>query len=105
MSAAEVELARLAEDFHFSVNPDLGQLESRIQQEIDLNRSKVRVAADVSGEGVDASRHEQATESQLAAEALREFEQQLEPGSAAVGTGIEASQHVEPARTKVTESL
>ena len=58
----------MAEDFHFSVNPDLGQLESRIQQEIDLNRSKVRVAADVSGEGVDASRHEQATESQLAAE-------------------------------------
>ncbi len=49
MSAAEAELSRLAQDFHFSVTTDFGQLESAIQTRIDLNRAKVRVAADLRG--------------------------------------------------------
>ena len=66
MSAAEAEMARLAQDFHVNVTTDFGQLESSIQEKIDLNRAKVRVAADLSGEGVEAIRSEQATEAQLA---------------------------------------
>ena len=79
MSAAEAEMARLAQDFHVNVTTDFGQLESSIQEKIDLNRAKVRVAADLSGEGVEAIRQEEATEAQLAEAALREFERQLEP--------------------------
>ena len=78
MSAAEAEMARLAQDFHVEVTTDFGQLESSIQEKIDLNRAKVRVAADLSGEGVEAIRQEQAAEGQLAEDALREFERQLE---------------------------
>ncbi len=55
MSAAEAEMARLAQDFHVDVTTDFGQLESSIQEKIDLNRAKVRVAADLSGEGVARS--------------------------------------------------
>ena len=40
MSAAEAEMARLAQDFHVNVTTDFGQLESSIQEKIDLNRAK-----------------------------------------------------------------
>jgi len=82
MSAAEAEMARLAQDFHVNVTTDFGQLESTIQEKIDLNRTQVRVAADLSGEGVETIRQEQAAEGQLAEDALREFERQIEPSSA-----------------------
>ena len=78
MSAAEAEMVRLAQDFHVNVTTDFGQLESSIQERIDLNRAQVRVAADLSGEGVKAIREEQATDAQLAEDALREFERQIE---------------------------
>ena len=103
MSAAEAEMARLAQDFHVNVTTDFGQLESSIQEKIDLNRAKVRVAADLSGEGVEAIRREEATEAQLAEAALREFERQLEPSSAQAVPGIESPERLGPARTRVTE--
>ena len=103
MSAAEAEMARLAQDFHVDVTTDFGQLESSIQEKIDLNRAKVRVAADLSGEGVEAIRQEQAAEGQLAEDALREFERQLEPSSAQAVPGIEPPDRLGPARTRVTE--
>jgi hypothetical protein len=85
------------------VTTDFGQLESSIQEKIDLNRAKVRVAADLSGESVEAIRQEEATEAQLAEAALREFERQLEPSSAQAVPGIEPPDRHGPARTRVTE--
>jgi phage shock protein A len=75
MSAAEAEMAKLAQDFHVGVTTDFGKIESVIQDEIDQNRAKVRVAADLSGEGVAEIRAETAAQEQLAEDALREFEQ------------------------------
>jgi phage shock protein A len=92
MSAAEAEMARLAQEFHLDATTDFGRLETAIQEKIDLNRAKVRVAADLSGAGIETIRQEQAAQSQLAEDALREFESQMgtaqlqsaqEPGLAA----------------------
>jgi phage shock protein A len=76
MSAAEAEMARLAQDFHVDITTDFGRLESSIQEKIDLNRAKVRVAVDLSAVGVDSIRQDQATQEQLAEQALQEFERQ-----------------------------
>ena len=45
-----------------------------IQDKIGLNRAKVRVAADLSGEGLENIQREQAVEKAMADNALREFE-------------------------------
>jgi phage shock protein A len=74
MSRAESEMAALANQFHFDVTTDFGQAEQVIQDQIDKNRAKVRVAADLSGEGIDEIKHEVALENALANDALREFE-------------------------------
>jgi hypothetical protein len=74
MSAAEAEMARIAQDFHVDVTTDFGKLESDIQDKIDLNRAKVRVAVDMSGEGVETIRQDMAVQDQIAEDALREFE-------------------------------
>jgi phage shock protein A len=77
MSAAEAEMAKLAQDFHVDVTTDFGQIESVIQDRIDQNRARVRVAVDLSAEGVDEIRQEEAVQGQLAEDALREFENQM----------------------------
>lgn len=74
MSRAEAELAELAHDFNFDVTTDFGQLEQVLQDKIGLNRAKARVAADLSEEGIEDIESEQAMESALAEDALREFE-------------------------------
>src|SRR5437764_2018867 len=74
MSKAEAEVAKLAESFNFDVTTDFGQIEQVIQDKIGLNRAKVRVAADLSGEGVGDIKHEQAVEKAMADQALRQFE-------------------------------
>ena len=74
MSRAEAELAKLSQDFNFDVTTDFGQIEQVIQEKISLNRAKVRVAADLSGEGVEDVKREQAMEKTLADSALRDFE-------------------------------
>lgn len=74
MSRAEAEMAKLAQTFNFDVTTDFGQIEQVIQDKIDVNRAKVRVAADLSGEGLEQVQREQAMESELAAQALRDFE-------------------------------
>jgi hypothetical protein len=74
MSRAEAEMAALANQFHFDVTTDFGQAESMIQDQIDKNRARVRVAADMSGEGVEEIKREVAVEKQMADDALREFE-------------------------------
>src|SRR5688572_23617922 len=52
MTAAEAEIAKLAESFNLNLTTDFGQIEQVIQQKIDQNRGKVRVAADLSREGL-----------------------------------------------------
>jgi phage shock protein A len=74
MSRAESEMAALANQFHFDVTTDFGQAEQMIQDQIDKNRAKVRVAADMSGEGIEEIQREVAVEKSMANDALREFE-------------------------------
>jgi phage shock protein A len=52
MSSAEAEIAKLSETFNVNLTTDFGQIESVIQQKIDQNRGKVRVAADLSEQGI-----------------------------------------------------
>ena len=75
MSAAEAEIAKVAQQFNFDVHTDFGQIEGEIQDRIDLNRAKVRVAVDLSGEGVETIRQEEAVRDQLAEDILKDFEQ------------------------------
>jgi phage shock protein A len=77
MSRAEAEMAKLAKDFNFDVTTDFGQIEQVIQDKISLNRAKVRVAADLSGEGMEEIHREQAMEKAMGDQALREFEVQM----------------------------
>jgi phage shock protein A len=77
MSRAEAEMAKLAKDFHFDVTTDFGQIEQVIQDKIGLNRAKARVSADLSGEGLEDIKHEQAMEKAMADKALRDYEVQM----------------------------
>lgn len=77
MSRAEAEMAKLAQSFHFDVTTDFGELEQVIQDKVSLNRAKVRVAADLSGEGIEEIEREEAMETVMADQALREFEIQM----------------------------
>ena len=56
MSAAEAEIAKLSETFNVNLTTDFGEIESVIQQRIDQNRGKVRVAADSRRRGSPTSR-------------------------------------------------
>ena len=77
MSRAEAEMAKLADDFHFDVTTDFGQIEQVINDKISLNRAKVRVAADLSSDGLADIQHEQAMEKSMGDQALKEFEVQM----------------------------
>jgi phage shock protein A len=77
LSRAEAELAKLATSFNFDITTDFGQIEDVIQDKIGLNRAKVRVAADLSGEGLETIKQEAAVEKNMADRALREFEVQM----------------------------
>jgi len=74
MSRAEAEVAKLASSLNFDVTTDFGQIEQVIQDKIGLNRAKVRVAADLSGEGLVDIKREQEMEKVQADMALRDFE-------------------------------
>jgi len=74
MSRAEAELSEIANDFNFDVTTDFGQIEDVLQTEIDQNRAKARVAADLSDEGMDQINAEIEMEKSIAEDALKEFE-------------------------------
>ena len=104
MSSAEVEMARLAQEFHVDPTTDLGKLESVVQERIDLNRAKVRVAVDLSGEGTETIRQEEAVRGQLAEDALREFERQLgTAGSTPQATQVDQAGPAPPVRSRAVE--
>jgi phage shock protein A len=77
MSAAEAEIAKLSESFDVNLTTDFGEIESVIQQKIDQNRGKVRVAADLSKEGIAEIDAEERMQATLAEEALTNFEVEL----------------------------
>ncbi len=77
MSRAEAEMAQLAQSFDFDVTTDFGQIEQVLSDKISLNRAKARVAADLSSEGIEEIEREQAMETALADDALRDFEVEM----------------------------
>ena len=76
MSRAEAEMAQLAKNFEFNVTTDFGQAEQVLQDQIGLNRAKARVAADLSGAGLEDVKQEQQMEQAQADQALKDFEAQ-----------------------------
>jgi phage shock protein A len=103
MSAAEAEIARVAQQLNFDVHTDFGQIESEIQDRIDLNRAKVRVAVDLSGDGVETIRREEAVRDQLAEDVLREFERQMGLSGNTGSPAIESAGQPPASRGKVAE--
>lgn len=77
MSEAEAEVAALAENFEMNVTTDFGQIERVIQDRIDHNRGKARVAADLSEKGIAEIEAEERMEANLAEQALASFEAEL----------------------------
>jgi phage shock protein A len=77
MSSAEAEIAKLSETFNMNLTTDFGEIEAVIQQKIDQNRGKVRVAADLSEQGVAEIKAEENMRGQLAEQALQDFEVEL----------------------------
>jgi phage shock protein A len=77
MSAAEAEIAAIAESFDLNVTTDFGQIEQVIQARIDKNRGKARVATDLSSEGVQQIEAEEQMQKAMAEDALTQFEVEL----------------------------
>ena len=77
MSSAEAEIAKLSETFDMNLTTDFGEIESVIQQKIDQNRGRVRVAADLSEKGITEIKAEERMRGQLAEQALENFEVEL----------------------------
>ncbi|HMP79136.1 MAG TPA: PspA/IM30 family protein [Pirellulaceae bacterium] len=77
MSRAEAEMAELAKSFEFDVTTDFGQIEAVIHDKISLNRAKARVAADLSGQGMEDIERVENMERSMAEDALRGFEIEL----------------------------
>jgi phage shock protein A len=104
MSRAEAEMAKLATSFDFNVTTDFGQIEDVIQDKIGLNRAKARVAADLSTEGLEDIKREEAMENVLADQALRDFEVQMGMVTPETAKVTDATKELGPAaKEKVTE--
>ncbi|MDA1232453.1 MAG: PspA/IM30 family protein [Planctomycetota bacterium] len=87
MSRAEAEMAELTGSLNFDITTDMGQIEQVLQDQINRNRAKVRVASDLSEQGVDDILRETAAEGAMAEDALKQFEAEmgyLTPGTAQV---------------------
>ncbi|MHB8899611.1 MAG: PspA/IM30 family protein [Thermoguttaceae bacterium] len=104
MSRAEAEMAELATDLNFDVTTDFGQIEQVINERISLNRAKARVAADMTGEGMVDIEREQAMESVMAEQALRNFEVEMGLVTPETAPVQEAAKQLGPAeKTKQAE--
>jgi phage shock protein A len=81
MSQAEAEMARVAEalggQLSGNLTTDLGQVESMIKRQIDHNRGKAQVAAELSSQGVAEIKNRQAVERQMAEDLLTSFEVEM----------------------------
>ena len=93
MSEAEAQIAQLSQSFNFDVTTDFGEIEQIAQEKIDLNRAKVRVASDMSGEGIEEIKAEKAMEAAMAEDLLSKFEVEMglkTPESADLGVTTES---------------
>ena len=102
MSAAEAEVAKLAETFNVNLTTDFGEIESVIQQRIDQNRGKVRVAADLSETGIAEIKAEERLQGQLAEQALQDFEVELGMRSPETTPVSQTAKDLGPATEKQT---
>jgi phage shock protein A len=102
MSSAEAEIAKLSETFDVNLTTDFGEIESVIQQRIDQNRGKVRVAADLSQKGIADIEAEERMQSQLADQALTDFEVELGLKSPETTPVSQATKDLGPATEKQT---
>ena len=103
MSAAEAEIAKLSETFNVNLTTDFGEIESVIQQRIDQNRGKVRVAADLSNEGIADIQAEERMRAQLAEDALSNFEVELGLKSPDTTPIAQTAKDLGPATEKAVE--
>jgi len=102
MTAAEAEIARIAGDLNFDVTTDFGQIEQIIQQKIDTNRGRVRVAADLSSKGVAEIKARERVESQLAEDVLQQYEVELGLKSPETTPVVDSNKNLGPATEKNT---
>src|SRR5499426_148456 len=100
MTAAEAEIAKLSETFEMNLTTDFGQIEQVIQQKIDQNRGKVRVAADLSQKGIAEIQAEERMQSALAEQALTDFEVELGLKSPDTAPMPQTSKDLGPATTE-----
>src|SRR5207244_5932229 len=103
MSSAEAEIAKLSETFDVNLTTDFGEIESVIQQRIDQNRGKVRVASDLSSKGIAEIKAEERMQGQLAEEALQGFEVELGMRSPETTPVAQTAKDLGPATEKATE--
>jgi phage shock protein A len=102
MSAAEAEVAAIAQSFDMDITTDFGQLEQVIQGKIDKNRGKARVAADLSSEGLAEIAAEERMQQVMADEALMQFESELGLRSPETTAMPETAKDLGPAVEKET---
>ena len=100
MSAAEAEIAKLSESFEMNLTTDFGQIEQVIQQKIDQNRGKVRVAADLSSKGIADIQAEEKMQQVMADQALSDFEVELGLKSPETSPVAQAAKDLGPAATE-----
>ena len=103
MSSAEAEIAKLSETFDVNLTTDFGEIESVIQQRIDQNRGKVRVAADLSSKGIAEIQAEDKMRGVLAEQALTDFEVELGLKSPETTPVSQTAKDLGPATDKATE--
>ena len=103
MSSAEAEIAKLSETFDVNLTTDFGEIESVIQQRIDQNRGKVRVAADLSQKGIADIQAEERMQGQLAEQALTDFEVELGLKSPETTPVAQTTKDLGPAVEKATQ--
>jgi phage shock protein A len=101
MSAAEAEIAKLAEGFNMNLTTDFGQIEAVIQQKIDQNRGRVRVAADMSEQGIAEIAAQERMQAELAEQALTNFEVELGLKSPETSPMTQAAKDLGPAVDEV----
>jgi phage shock protein A len=103
MSAAEAEIAKLSESFDMNLTTDFGEIESVIQQKIDQNRGRARVAVDLSEKGIAEIKAEERVQAQLAEQALTDFEVELGLKSPETSPVSQAAKDLGPAVEKTAE--
>lgn len=97
MSAAEAEIAQLSESFDMNVTTNFGEIESVIQRQIDQNRGRARVAADMSSRGIEQIKAQESAEKAMAEDLLSKYEVQLGLKSPETAPVAEGAKNLGPA--------